>query len=122
MAAGDRLPGETAFRLYDTFGFPLDLTQDALRGRKIDVDLDGFNAAMAAQKAETRKAWAGSGETGTETLWFEIREDNGATEFLRYDTQTAEGRIDAIRLQEHTSELQLLLRNTFAVLCFKKHI
>jgi alanyl-tRNA synthetase len=96
MSKGDRLPGETAFKLYDTFGFPLDLTQDALRPRGIEVDTDGFQTAMAAQKAEARKAWAGSGEAATEKVWFEIREDKGATEFLGYDTQSAEGRIDAI--------------------------
>jgi alanyl-tRNA synthetase len=96
MSKGDMLPGETAFKLYDTFGFPLDLTQDALRPRGINVNLDGFQTAMAAQKAEARKAWAGSGEAATEKVWFEIREDKGATEFLGYDTQSAEGRIDAI--------------------------
>jgi alanyl-tRNA synthetase len=96
MSKGDMLPGETAFKLYDTFGFPLDLTQDALRPRGIGVNLDGFQAAMAAQKAEARKAWAGSGEAATEKVWFEIKEEQGATEFLGYDTQSAEGRIDAI--------------------------
>ncbi|MFN3400014.1 MAG: alanine--tRNA ligase [Ferrovibrio sp.] len=96
MGKGDMLPGETAFKLYDTYGFPLDLTQDALRPRGINVNLDGFQTAMAAQKAEARKAWAGSGEAATEKVWFEIREDKGATEFLGYDTQSAEGRIDAI--------------------------
>ena len=96
MSKGDSLPGETAFKLYDTYGFPLDLTQDALRPRGINVNLDGFQAAMAAQKAEARKAWAGSGEAATEKVWFELKEDKGATEFLGYDTQSAEGRIDAI--------------------------
>lgn len=96
MSKGDMLPGETAFKLYDTYGFPLDLTQDALRPRGINVNLDGFQSAMAAQKAEARKAWAGSGEAATEKVWFEIKEDKGATEFLGYDTQSAEGRIDAI--------------------------
>jgi len=96
MSKGDMLPGETAFKLYDTYGFPLDLTQDALRPRGIGVNLDGFQAAMAAQKAEARKAWAGSGEAATEKVWFEIKEEQGATEFLGYDTQSAEGRIDAI--------------------------
>jgi alanyl-tRNA synthetase len=96
MSKGDMLPGETAFKLYDTYGFPLDLTQDALRPRGINVNLDGFQTAMAAQKAEARKAWAGSGEAATEKVWFEIKDDKGATEFLGYDTQSAEGRIDAI--------------------------
>jgi alanyl-tRNA synthetase len=98
MSKGDMLPGETAFKLYDTYGFPLDLTQDALRPRGINVNLDGFQTAMAAQKAEARKAWAGSGEAATEKVWFEIKEEQGATEFLGYDTQSAEGRIDAIVL------------------------
>src|SRR5690606_6433836 len=119
MSAGDRLPGEVAFRLYDTYGFPLDLTQDALRGRKIEVDLDGFNAAMAAQKAEARKAWAGSGEAATDKIWFDVREEKGATEFLGYDTQVAEGRIDAIvvngaQVQEATAgtEVAVVLNQT----------
>src|SRR3546814_3641627 len=90
------LPGETAFKLYDTFGFPLDLTQDALRARGIGVNLDGFQSAMAAQRAEARKAWAGSGEAATEKVWFDVREEHGASEFLGYDTEAAEGRIDAV--------------------------
>ena len=93
---GDRLSGETAFKLYDTYGFPLDLTEDALRPRGIGVDTDGFNAAMARQRAEARKAWSGSGEAATDSLWFSLREELGATEFLGYDTETAEGNIVAI--------------------------
>ena len=85
LAHGAQLSGETAFRLYDTFGFPLDLTQDALRARGIGVDTDGFYAAMERQRAEARKAWAGSGEAATETLWFAVRDRAGATEFLGYD-------------------------------------
>jgi alanyl-tRNA synthetase len=96
MKVGDTLSGEVAFRLYDTFGFPRDLTEDALRERGMKVDIDGFNAAMARQKAEARKAWAGSGEAATDTLWFALREELGATEFLGYDTETAEGSILAI--------------------------
>ena len=87
------LTGEVAFRLYDTFGFPLDLTQDALKARGIGVDVAGFNAAMDRQRAEARKAWAGSGEAATEAVWFELREKVGATEFLGYDTEQAEGKI-----------------------------
>ncbi len=87
------LAGDVAFKLYDTYGFPLDLTQDALRGRDMSVDLDGFNEAMAKQKADARKAWAGSGEAATETVWFEIKEKVGASEFLGYDTEAAEGQI-----------------------------
>src|SRR5689334_10773066 len=93
---GDTLAGDVAFKLYDTFGFPRDLTEDALRERGMKVDIDGFNAAMARQKAEARKAWAGSGEAATDTLWFALREELGPTEFLGYDTEAAEGAILAI--------------------------
>ena len=96
LAAGASLPGETAFKLYDTFGFPLDLTQDALRARDIGVDLDAFNAAMERQRAEARKAWSGSGEAATETVWFGLKDRLGATEFLGYETETAEGVVGAI--------------------------
>src|SRR5690606_29025302 len=82
MGEGDRLDGETAFKLYDTYGFPLDLTQDALRQREISVDLEGFNAAMERQKAEARASWAGSGEAATEAVWFAVKDKAGATEFL----------------------------------------
>ena len=91
LGAGDMLDGETAFKLYDTYGFPLDLTQDALRQRSISVDLAGFTDAMERQKAEARKSWAGSGEAATETVWFAVREKLGATEFLGYETEKAEG-------------------------------
>ncbi len=96
LPSGAKLPGEVAFKLYDTYGFPLDLTEDALRAQGLAVEHDGFVAAMARQKAEARKAWAGSGETATESLWFEIREEHGATEFLGYDATDAEGKIVAI--------------------------
>jgi len=96
MNAGDKLAGDVAFRLYDTFGFPLDLTQDALRARGIDVDTDGFNEAMRRQREDARRAWAGSGETATDTLWFALREELGNTEFLGYDTEEAEGTITAM--------------------------
>jgi alanyl-tRNA synthetase len=96
LGSGGRLDGETAFRLYDTYGFPLDLTQDALRQRDIAVDLEGFNAAMERQKAEARANWAGSGEAATETVWFGVREKTGATEFLGYDTEQAEGIVQAL--------------------------
>ncbi len=91
LGEGGSLDGETAFKLYDTYGFPLDLTQDALKARGIAVDTDGFNAAMERQKAEARANWAGSGEAATETVWFGLREKVGATEFLGYDTEKAEG-------------------------------
>ncbi len=93
LGAGDMLDGETAFKLYDTYGFPLDLTQDALRQRNISVNLDGFNDAMQRQKAEARKSWAGSGEAATETVWFGIKEKTGATDFLGYETEQAEGMV-----------------------------
>ncbi len=96
LKAGDALPGEVAFKLYDTYGFPLDLTQDALKARGLSVDVEGFNAAMNRQKAEARKSWAGSGEAATEKIWFELREKHGATEFLGYSTETAEGQVLAI--------------------------
>ncbi len=93
---GDSLDGETAFKLYDTYGFPLDLTQDALRARGIGVDISSFTDAMERQKAEARSHWTGSGDKATETIWFELKEKLGATEFLGYDTETAEGVIQAI--------------------------
>ena len=96
FSRGQTLSGETAFRLYDTYGFPLDLTEDALRPRGITVDKDGFNAAMARQREEARRAWAGSGETGTDALWFALREELGATEFLGYETEQTEGTITAM--------------------------
>ncbi|MER8744960.1 alanine--tRNA ligase [Mesorhizobium sp. M1004] len=96
LHAGDMLDGETAFKLYDTYGFPLDLTQDALRQRSISVDLAGFTHAMEQQKAEARKHWAGSGDAATETIWFSVREKAGATEFLGYETEQAEGLIQAL--------------------------
>ena len=96
LSAGDMLDGETAFKLYDTYGFPLDLTQDALRQRNISVNLDGFNDAMERQRAEARANWAGSGEAATETIWFALREKLGATEFLGYDTEKAEGVVLAL--------------------------
>ena len=96
LSRGDRLSGEVAFTLYDTYGFPLDLTQDALRPRGIAVELDGFNAAMARQREKARAAWTGSGEAATEALWFALREKVGATEFLGYDTESAEGVVAAI--------------------------
>ncbi len=96
LSAGAKLDGETAFRLYDTYGFPLDLTQDALRARGIGVDTDAFQAAMERQRAEARKAWAGSGEAATEQVWFHLRDQVGASEFLGYETEAAEGKIVAI--------------------------
>ncbi|QGM97374.1 alanine--tRNA ligase [Methylocystis parvus] len=96
LGEGAKFSGETAFKLYDTYGFPLDLTEDALRPRGVVVDKDAFNAAMARQRAEARKAWAGSGETATETLWFALKERVGATEFLGYDSEKSEGVVTAL--------------------------
>ncbi|MDE4096530.1 alanine--tRNA ligase [Phaeobacter gallaeciensis] len=93
---GAPLPGEAAFKLYDTYGFPLDLTQDALREKGREVDTDGFDTAMAAQKAKARAAWSGSGESADSTLWFDIADEHGATDFLGYETESAEGQIQAI--------------------------
>ncbi len=93
LPEGGELPGEVAFKLYDTYGFPLDLTQDALRGQGFSVDLGGFNTAMEKQRADARAAWSGSGDAATEQVWFDIREQNGATEFLGYEVESAEGQI-----------------------------
>ncbi len=96
LRRGDRLKGEIAFTLYDTYGFPLDLTQDALRPRGIAVDLDGFHAAMERQREKARASWAGSGEAATDALWYALREKVGATEFLGYETESAEGVVAAL--------------------------
>lgn len=104
----DLLPGDIAFKLYDTYGFPLDLTQDVLKGEGKAVDLSGFQEAMEKQKAEARAAWAGSGESQTDRLWFDIREEFEATEFLGYKTPVAEGVIEALikdgKLVSHVTE------------------
>ena len=96
LKKGDMFDGETAFTLYDTYGFPLDLTQDALRNRGISVDIASFTDAMEKQKAKARAAWAGSGDTAAEAIWFPLREKLGATEFLGYDTEIAEGVVTAL--------------------------
>ena len=96
LRRGDTLAGEVAFKLYDTYGFPYDLTEDALKARGIGVDARGFAAAMERQRAEARKSWAGSGEAATEALWFELKEELGATEFLGYETEAACGEIVAL--------------------------
>jgi alanyl-tRNA synthetase len=96
LGDGQPLPGPVAFRLYDTYGFPLDLTQDALREQGRTVDLAGFEGAMAEQRARARAAWAGSGDAATEQVWFEIKEKVGASEFLGYATESAEGEIGAL--------------------------
>ncbi len=96
LKQGDMLEGVTAFKLYDTYGFPLDLTQDALRTRGINVDLSGFEDAMARQRAEARKSWAGSGEASEDKVWFAVADQVGPTEFLGYETETAEGAVTAL--------------------------
>ena len=88
--------GDTAFTLYDTYGFPLDLTQDALRNRGIGVDIASFTDAMDRQRAKARAAWSGSGDIASENVWFPLREKLGATEFLGYETETAEGVVSAL--------------------------
>jgi alanyl-tRNA synthetase len=93
---GDMFDGVTAFTLYDTYGFPLDLTQDALRPRGIGVDLAAFTDAMEQQRAKARASWAGSGEAADEAVWFGLREKTGATEFLGYETESAEGEVEAL--------------------------
>jgi len=96
LTPGGTLKGDIAFKLYDTFGFPLDLTQDVLRARDIAVDTAGFDKAMDEQRAKARAAWAGSGDTADQAIWFDVRQKVGATEFLGYDTERAEGQVVAI--------------------------
>src|SRR3979411_2370272 len=88
--------GDTAFTLYATSGFPLHITRDALRNRGISVDIASFTDAMDRQRAKARAAWAGSGDTASESIWFPLREKHGATEFLGYETETAEGVVAAL--------------------------
>ena len=96
LPAGGTLPGETAFKLYDTYGFPYDLTEDALRARGLNVDREGFDTAMAAQKAAARAAWKGSGAKASEDIWFDLAEEHGATEFTGYSGDEGEGVVLAI--------------------------
>lgn len=110
LKEGDHLNGEVAFKLYDTYGFPLDLTQDVLRRRGISVDVDTFDKAMERQKEEARANWSGSGEAVTEKIWFSIHDKVGATEFLGYETETAKGILTALvcdgKLVDHISSGQ----------------
>ena len=116
MQAGQSLSGDTAFKLYDTFGFPVDLTADALRAKDISVDMEGFEAAMKRQKETARASWAGTGDAANEKLWFDLVEELGATEFLGYETEQAEGQIRAIvpdpASSRHPGEGQDLPDNT----------
>ena len=104
LRPGGSLPGKTAFKLYDTFGFPLDLTQDALRDEKMTVDTEGFDVAMSEQKAKARAAWSGSGEIADDSMWFDLLDTHGATEFLGYDAEKSEGQL--LALVEATKELK----------------
>ena len=104
LRPGGSLPGKTAFKLYDTFGFPLDLTQDALRDEKMTVDTEGFGVAMSEQKAKARAAWSGSGEIADDSMWFDLLDTHGATEFLGYDAEKSEGQL--LALVEATKELK----------------
>ncbi len=119
LPAGAELPGEAAFKLYDTYGFPLDLTQDALREQDRGVDVTGFDAAMAAQKARARAAWAGSGDAAEEAVWLDLADRLGPTEFLGYDTEAAEGQVLAVVVGGHPvdsaeigTEVQVVLNQT----------
>jgi alanyl-tRNA synthetase len=96
LAPGSSFSGDAAFTLYDTYGFPLDLTQDALRPRSITVDTVAFNAAMERQREKARESWKGSGDSATEAVWFSLREKHGPTEFLGYETERAEGVVAAL--------------------------
>ena len=96
LGSTEALPGDVAFKLYDTYGFPLDLTKDILRGQNRELDEAGFDAAMKKQKEAARAAWSGSGDAATETVWFDLHQKVGATEFLGYQTETAEGKTQAI--------------------------
>jgi len=119
LKEGDELAGDVAFKLYDTYGFPVDLTQDALKPQGINVDMDGFEVAMEKQRAEARKNWAGSGEAADEALWFDLKEKVGGTDFLGYDTESAEGQIVSIvvdgkevQTAQPGSEVIILLNQT----------
>jgi alanyl-tRNA synthetase len=116
LPEGGALPGAVAFKLYDTFGFPLDLTQDALREQGRRVDIEGFNAAMAEQRARARAAWSGSGEAATETVWFELKEKLGATEFLGYATEKAEATATALIVDGKPAEAALVGQDVAIVL------
>jgi alanyl-tRNA synthetase len=116
LTKGQVFSGETAFRLYDTYGFPLDLTQDALKPRGITVDLKTFDQAMERQREDARQAWKGSGEAKTDTIWFDIRERVGGTEFLGYDTEKAEGVIKTIVAEgKETPELKQGAKGTLVL-------
>jgi alanyl-tRNA synthetase len=117
MGEGDILPGETAFKLYDTFGFPYDLTEDALRAQSLGVDREGFDKAMAEQKAAARAAWKGSGDQASDAIWFDIAEREGSTEFTGYTSEAGEGVVvalvkDGAEIEiAHSGDVVMLLTN-----------
>ncbi|MEE8505683.1 MAG: alanine--tRNA ligase, partial [Kiloniellales bacterium] len=119
LGEGQALDGGVAFKLYDTYGFPLDLTQDILRGQGRAVDQAGFDSAMTKQRIKARAAWAGSGEAATDDVWFDLRDKLGASEFLGYDTEAAEGQVLAIvrdgkpvKASEAGQEVQIVANQT----------
>ena len=111
LASGSKLSGDTAFKLYDTYGFPLDLTQDALKSKNIEVDVEGFNACMEKQKAEARKNWAGSGDEGVAKVWYGIQDKTGASEFLGYNTLKTDAEVKA--LVQNNCEVNEVTSGTF---------
>jgi alanyl-tRNA synthetase len=115
LKKGDMFDGVTAFTLYDTYGFPLDLTQDALRPRGIGVDIASFTDAMERQREKARASWVGSGEAADETVWYELREKLGPTEFLGYETESAEGIVEAI-VKNHREVQELKVGESGAVI------
>jgi len=104
LGKGAALPGASAFKLYDTYGFPLDLTQDALRERGMTVDQDGFDTAMADQKAKARAAWSGAGGEADASVWFDVADKHGTTDFLGYETLEAEAQIVALIVDSDRAE------------------
>jgi alanyl-tRNA synthetase len=96
LGRGDKLKGEVAFKLYDTYGFPLDLTQDALKAKNMEVDVEGFEACMQKQKEEARKNWAGSGDEGVAKVWYGVKDKCGSSEFLGYNTLKSDAEIKAL--------------------------
>ncbi|PHS78284.1 MAG: alanine--tRNA ligase [Rhodospirillaceae bacterium] len=104
LTDGAELDGETAFKLYDTYGFPLDLTQDALKNKNISVDEDGFTVAMGRQKAAARASWSGSGSAATDEIWFDVKDTIGATEFLGYETEQAQAQVTALIIDDKRTE------------------
>ncbi len=122
VASGAKFPGDVAFKLYDTYGFPLDLTQDALRAKEIEVDIDAFDSCMEEQKAKARAAWSGTGDAAHEKIWFDILEEFGPTEFLGYDTLSSQSQILAIvkRQGEESAQVSKLNAGDVGVVITKQ--